>query len=74
MIDFKGLGHINIVVDDMMAAIDFYKNLFGAIPRQFFPHFNNKGFAKSAGFIDNPEQVDVSIAFMEIPGLGFLLN
>ncbi|NHB61369.1 bleomycin resistance protein [Photorhabdus sp. RW14-46] len=68
MIDFKGLGHINIVVDDMTAAIDFYKNLFGAIPRQFFPHFKNKGFAKSAGFIDNPEQVDVSMAFLEIPG------
>ncbi|OWO78673.1 bleomycin resistance protein [Photorhabdus luminescens] len=68
MINFKGLGHINIVVDDVMAAIDFYKNLFGAIPRQLFSHFKNKGFAKSAGFIDNPEQVDVSIAFLEIPG------
>ncbi|ETS31348.1 hypothetical protein PTE_02503 [Photorhabdus khanii NC19] len=59
---------------ELMEAIDFYKNLFGAIPRQFFPHFKNNGFAKSAGFIDNPEQVDVSIAFLEIPGTGVFIE
>ncbi|KAA1188270.1 VOC family protein [Photorhabdus heterorhabditis] len=74
MINFKGLGHINIVVDDIQEAIDLYSNLFGAIPKQLFPHFKNSGFSKAAGFIDNADQVDVSIAFLEIPGTGVFIE
>ncbi len=32
-----------------------------------FPHFKNTGFGKSAGFLDDPEGVDVSICFLKLP-------
>ncbi|MDR5615231.1 VOC family protein [Arsenophonus sp.] len=67
MFNIIGLGHINIVVDDLEAAILYYKKLFSAKQVQIFPHFKNIGFAKSAGFMDSPEEVDVSITFLEIP-------
>lgn len=67
MIQFEGLGHINIVVDDIHEAANYYENLFGAVKRKILPHFKNIGFAKSAGFLKNPELVDVSIMVMEIP-------
>ncbi|MBM7070752.1 VOC family protein [Shewanella sp. 202IG2-18] len=74
MIQFEGFSHINIVVDDMDAALAFYQNLFGAVPQQAFPHFKNVGFAKSAGFMEQPEDVDVSITFLEIPNTGVFLE
>lgn len=66
--NFCGLGHINIVVDDVCMATEFYGRVLKAIPQQEFPNFKNVGFAKSAGFLDHPEGVDVSIRFLEIPG------
>ncbi|WP_127960346.1 VOC family protein [Serratia microhaemolytica] len=74
MIKFNGLGHINIVVSDINIASSYYRNLFGAIPQQEFPHFRNIGFAKSAGFLATPEQVTASIQFLEIPGAGVFLE
>lgn len=65
---FHGLGHINIVVDNIKDASDFYEKIFGGIPHQEFNKFKNIGFAKSAGFMDNPEDVCVTIRFIEIPG------
>ncbi len=67
MINLKTLGHINIVVEEINEATEFYKQLFGAIPFQNFPHFKNEGFAKSAGFLDNPEEIDVTIRFLKLP-------
>ncbi|HGJ5899509.1 VOC family protein [Arsenophonus apicola] len=67
MFNIIGLGHINIVVDDLEAAIFYYKKLLTAKQVQIFPHFKNIGFAKSAGFMESPEGVDVSITFLEIP-------
>ena len=61
MIKLKGLSHINIVVEDINSGIEYYKKIFNAIPLQQFSNFKNVGFAKSAGFIDRPETVDVSI-------------
>lgn len=72
MIDYKALGHINIVVDDIEKAIEYYNKLLFCIPRQIFPHFKNEGFSKSAGFID--EIVNVSICFLEIPKTGIFLE
>ncbi|WP_226020475.1 VOC family protein [Serratia symbiotica] len=72
MIDYKSLGHINIVVDDIEKAIKYYTELFFCRPKQFFPHFKNVGFSKSAGFIDRV--VDVSICFLEIPNTGIFLE
>lgn len=70
MLQLKCLGHLNIVVDDIHSAADYYENLFGAIKRKILPHFKNIGFAKSAGFLENPDQVDVTIMVMEIPNTG----
>ncbi|KAF5425570.1 MAG: maltose O-acetyltransferase [Candidatus Methanomarinus sp.] len=67
MINFESVSHINIVVDDIERATEFYFRVFRAIPIQEFPHFRNIGFAKSAGFVENPEDVDVTIRFLRIP-------
>ena len=67
MVKFKSLGHINIVVDDLDKATAFYHEALGAEPVQEFPHFRNVGFAKAAGFLDRPAEVDVSIRFLVLP-------
>ena len=67
MIKLKGLSHINIVVEDINSGIEYYKKIFNAVPLQQFSNFKNVGFAKSAGFIDRPETVDVSIVFLQLP-------
>jgi len=67
MIQYDSLGHINIVVDDVERATEFYVKALGAVPVQDFPHFRNDGFAKSAGFLSNPENVDVTIRFLRLP-------
>lgn len=74
MIEFNGFGHVNIVVDDLESATTFYQSLFGARPDQDFPHFKNRGFALAAGFHEDPDAVDVSIRFLEIPGADLFLE
>ena len=66
MIQFSGLSHINIVVADIEKASQYYQSLFNAKPIQTFPHFKNIGFSKSAGFMDTPNSVDVTIRFLQI--------
>ncbi len=66
-IEFLSVGHVNIVVDDIEKATAFYGNALGAKPVQDFPHFRNIGFAKSAGFMENPQEVDVTIRFLVLP-------
>jgi methylmalonyl-CoA/ethylmalonyl-CoA epimerase len=65
MFSFDSLGHINVVVTDLEEATRFYQELFGASVEQSFPHFKNVGFARSAGFLDDAESVDVSIRFLK---------
>ncbi len=67
MIEFDTLGHINIVVDNIEEASGFYQELFGAVPMQDFPHLKNNGFAKSAGFLSRPDEVDVTVRFLQLP-------
>jgi len=67
MINFTSLGHICIIVDNIEEATEFYKELFGAKPIQNFPKLKNKGFAKAAGFLNNPEKVEVTIRFLQLP-------
>lgn len=67
MIKYNRLSHVNIVVDDMGKAIEFYSNTLQAKPFLAFPRFRNAGFARSAGFLDNPESVCVSICFLKLP-------
>lgn len=74
VIEFAGLGHINIVVDEIDEGIDFYTKLLGAKPYQLFKDFTNIGFAKAAGFLVKPEEVKLHIAFLEIPDTGLTLE
>lgn len=74
MINFVGLSHINIVVENISEGIEYYKKIFNAIPLQEFPHFKNIGFAKSAGFLETPENIDVSIVFLQIPNTNITLE
>lgn len=71
---FCGLSHINVVVDDIDSAIDFYKILLDAEAYQIFRDFKNIGFAKSAGFLDNPKEIQLMIAFLKIPGTELTLE
>ena len=73
-IDFDGLGHINIVVNNIDEGIAYYKALFGAKPIQMFRNFKNSGFAKAAGFLENPETISLSIAFMTLPNVNLTLE
>lgn len=74
MIKYIGLGHICIIVDSVEQATEFYQRALGAIPIQEFPHFKNIGFAKAAGFLQEPEKVDVSISFLLLPGTKICLE
>lgn len=74
VVNFVGLGHINIVVDNIDNGIEFYQTLFGAEPYQIFRDFCNEGFSKAAGFLDDPKSVKLNIAFMEIPGTKLILE
>ncbi len=67
MIRYTRFSHINIVVDDIEKATTFYCDTLMAQPTVEFPHFKNNNFARSAGFLENPENVDVSIRFLELP-------
>ena len=67
MFSLDSLGHINVVVTDLEEATRFYQELFGASVEQTFPHFTNVGFARSAGFLEHPGSVDVSIRFLKVP-------
>ena len=70
----KKLGHINIVVEDIDEASKYYCSLLKGTPVQRFDHFKNEGFAKSAGFMDNHDNVDVSIEFIEIDQSGIFIE
>jgi maltose O-acetyltransferase len=70
----RGVSHINIGVTDLTQAIEYYQRLLGVTPVRVFEKFRNRGFARSAGFLDEPERVSVSIAFVEIPGTDLTLE
>ncbi len=74
MVEFDGFGHINIIIDDLEKAAEYYVGLLGAEKVQEFPHFKNVGFSRSAGFLEKPEDVDVSICFLEIPNAGLFIE
>lgn len=74
MLAITGLSHVCINVDNIDAALGYYRALLGAEPLQIFPHFRNEGFAKSAGFGAGWEDVDVSIAFMGLPANALTLE
>lgn len=74
MLEIVGFGHINIVVEDIEEATNFYQSIFGFELIQSFPHFKNVGFAKGAGFLEDAEHVIVSINFLKIPNTTIFLE
>lgn len=73
-IEFCGLGHINIVVDDIDEGISFYSTALQAVPYQIFRNFKNAGFSKAAGFLSNADDIELNIAFLDIPNTGLTLE
>ena len=74
MPSFIGLSHVCIFVDDMMEAVSYYQKLLGAVPDHYLSHWRNKGFFQAGGFIDEAEEGDVSIAFVNVPGTKLTLE
>ena len=63
---FTGLSHVCIFVDDVMEAFQYYERILGAVPNQHIPHWKNKGFFQAGGFIEEAEEGEVSIGFMDV--------
>ena len=74
MPSFTGLSHVCIFVDDMMKAVSYYQKLLGAVPDHYLSHWRNKGFFQAGGFLDEAEEGDVSIAFVNVPGTTLTLE
>ena len=74
MPQFTGLSHVCIFVDDMMEAVSYYRRLLGAVPDHYLSHWRNKGFFMAGGFLDEAEEGDVSIAFVNVPGTKLTLE
>lgn len=74
MPNFTGLSHVCIFVDDMMQAVSYYQKLLGAEPDHYLSHWRNKGFFQAAGFLDQAEEGDVSITFVNVPGARLTLE
>ncbi|MEG0378305.1 MAG: VOC family protein, partial [Eubacterium sp.] len=72
--NFIGLSHVCIIVDNIMEAFDYYKRILGAEPDQCIPHYKNKGFFQAAGYVEHPEDGDISIGFLNVPGAGLTLE
>ena len=71
---FTGLSHVCIFVDDVMEAFQYYERILGAVPNQHIPHWKNKGFFQAGGFIEEAEEGEVSIGFMDVPGTKFTIE
>ncbi|MCF0142926.1 MAG: VOC family protein [Parasporobacterium sp.] len=71
---FIGLSHVCIFVDDVDEAVSYYERILGAVPVQKVPHWKNKGFFEAGGFIDEAEDGEVSIVFMDVPGTKLTLE
>lgn len=72
--NFTGLSHVCIFVDDVIEAFIYYERILGAIPNQHIPHWKNKGFFQAGGFIEEAEEGEVSIGFMDVPGTRFTIE
>lgn len=72
--NFVGLSHVCVIVDNIMEAFDYYKRILGAEPDQCIPHYRNIGFFQAAGFVENPEECDISIGFLNVPNTGLTIE
>ncbi len=71
---FCGLSHVCIFVDDVEEAFSYYERILGAVKEQYIPHWHNKGFFQAGGFVQEADEGDVSIGFMNVPGTELTLE
>ncbi len=77
-VEALGLSHVNIIVDDLDKATEFYRRTLGFYTASNeqglinFPHYTSSAFAKDAGFLDG--KVDVDIRFLRHPQAGLYLE
>lgn len=77
-VELLALSHINIVVDDLDKATEFYNRTMGFIIASNadglidFPHYKSVPFAKDAGFLNG--EVEVDIRFLKHPQAGIFLE
>lgn len=72
--NFTGLSHVCIIVDNLMEAFSYYERILGAVPDQCIPHWKNKGFFECAGYIEEAEEAEISIGFLNVPGTAFTIE
>lgn len=77
-VEMLALSHVNIVVDDLDKATEFYNRTMGFIIASNkdgpidFPHYTSSAFAKDAGFLSG--EVDVDVRFLKHPQAGIYLE
>ena len=71
----KALNHINVVVDDMDKAIDFYQRFLGAAPQQRFNKICNEGLNHGVGLEGDVSNLEITVCYLAVPGdPGFTLE
>ena len=76
--DVQAISHLNVVVDDIEVATEFYRTVLGFEPAvnddgpMNYPAVDLASFARDAGFADG--RVDVDIRFLKHPTLGLHLE
>lgn len=71
---FAGFSHLRIVVDYIRAAVDYYGQLLGAEPDYGLPYWQNEGFFQVNGFYQRPDEGEVSVAVLRVPGTRLTLH
>jgi catechol 2,3-dioxygenase-like lactoylglutathione lyase family enzyme len=76
--DVQAISHLNVVVDDIEVATEFYRTVLGfeqtanADGPMEYPGFDLSSFARDAGFADG--RVSLDIRFLKHPEVGVYLE
>jgi catechol 2,3-dioxygenase-like lactoylglutathione lyase family enzyme len=76
--DVQALSHLNVVVDDIEVATEFYRTVLGFeqasndVGPMDYPRVDLASFARDAGFDDG--RVDLDIRFLKHPEVGLYLE
>lgn len=68
-INYVGLAHLHVVVDDLDVASAFYREVLGFVEMQSHHDLINRGLNVYWGLAEDPESLEVSLRFMALPGL-----
>jgi catechol 2,3-dioxygenase-like lactoylglutathione lyase family enzyme len=76
--DVQAISHLNVVVDDIEVATEFYRTVLGFEPAanadgpKHYPAVDLASFARNAGFAGG--RVDLDIRFLRHPTIGLYLE